>query len=367
MLALTAETVSRLTHRFKRRSKPGAIPGTVVTQPEADRAAPTICLTVYNNHDHSSTVVEDIESLDGILDSSLVTWVDVDGIHDASVVLRIGEIFGLHPLALEDVVNAHQRAKIEMYGDYLFFVARVYRPNESLDNEQVAMFLGPNFVLTFQEKDIDCFEPVRRRIKTRQGRVRQSGPDYLLYTLIDCVVDHYFPVLESYGERLDSLDYRISNQGERDMIHQIHALRGELLTLRRAIWPLRDAIHSLMRESGTLVSNETDIYLRDCYDHTIQIIDVIETDREICSDLRDFYLTMVSNRMNEVMKVLTVIATFFMPLSFITGLYGMNFDTSISPWNMPELNWPLGYPFALGLMLLVTLCLLMYFRKKSWL
>ncbi|MEZ6060982.1 MAG: magnesium/cobalt transporter CorA [Planctomycetaceae bacterium] len=365
MLASAIQFPGRLRQRLRRRSKPGAVPGTILPGPTA--TAPVVRLTRYGTSEYHDETIEDLDSIPPRLNQSPVTWVDVDGLGDARVTTRIGEIFGLHPLALEDVTNVHQRPKVEMYGSYLFLVARAYRSGESLESEQISMFLGSNFVVTFQESGTDCFAAVRKRLEASTGRIRQCGADYLLYSLLDGVIDHYFPVLEQYGERLDALDERIAVRQERFMIHQIHTLRSELLSVRRSIWPLREAVNALIRDSGQLVSDETDIYLRDCYDHTVQIIDVIETDRETCADLRDFYLTVVGNRMNEIMKVLTVIATLFMPLSFIAGLYGMNFDTNVSPWNMPELRWALGYPFALALMAGTALGLLAYFWKRGWL
>lgn len=307
------------------------------------------------------------------MDKSPVTWVDVCGLRDANVIKTIGGLFHLHPLALEDAVNTHQRPKVEMYGDSLFFVARTMTAPDRItngdpfDSHQVAFFLGRDFVVTFRERETECIGSVRKRLKAAKGCIRDSAADYLLYALIDVTVDSYFPVLEEHGERLDLLDEVIAEKPHQDSIRQIHDLRSELLTIRRSVWPLREAINSLIRDSGDLIGDDTDLYLRDCYDHTVQIIDVIETDRELCSDLRDFYLTTISNRMNQVMKFLTIIATLFIPLTFVTGLYGMNFNTQASGLNMPELNWPWGYPMVLCIMATTTIGLLVYFRKKGWL
>jgi magnesium transporter len=246
-------------------------------------------------------------------------------------------------------------------------IARAHRRDVSLETEQIAMFLGPHFVVTFQEREDDFLDTVRQRILAGAGRIRTCGADYLLYSILDTVIDDYFPVLEQYGEKLDALDDQVSSSGERALISEIHNVRSELLCLRRSVWPLREAINSLIRDSGDLISDETGLYLRDCYDHTVQIIDVIETDRELCADLRDFYLTIVSNRMNQVMKFLTIIATLFIPLGFIAGLYGMNFNPKASPWNMPELNWTLGYPFALAVMAATSASLIVVFWRKGWL
>jgi magnesium transporter len=354
----------RIKQRFQRRTQPGTGPGVVVADPAAP--APIVRLIQYSSKHASKVEVTDLDNLAEVLEGGSITWIDVDGLGDADVILRIGEQFGFHPLALEDVVNVHQRAKVEMYGDYLFVVARAYSQNGSLDTEQVAMFLGRNYVVSFQEREVDCLDAVRRRIAKGQGRIRELGADYLLYSLVDAIVDSYFPALEKHGERLDALDEQIAADAERDLIDQIHAVRSELLAIRRAVWPLREATNALVRDSGDMISAETDLYLRDCYDHCVQIIDVIETDRELCADLRDFYLTVVSNRMNQVMKFLTIIATLFIPLSFIASLYGMNFNTQASNLNMPELNWPFGYPFALGLMLATAGGLLLFFRRNGW-
>lgn len=365
MLATAIKLPKRHKQRFRRQTKPGAPPGTVVPQPDAH--PPIVRAIRYRPDDCVEHGISDLAELHGLVNDSAVTWIDVDGLGDADVVVKIGQMFGLHPLAMEDVVNVHQRAKVEMYGDCLFLIARAASAGESLDTQQVAMFLGRNFVISFQEREVSCLDSVRRRIVTAQGRIRTCGADYLLYSLLDAVVDGYFPALEDYGEKLDELDDRISSSGERNLIDQIHNVRSELLSFRRSVWPLREAINTLIRDSGDLVSDETDLYLRDCYDHTVQMIDVIETDRELCADLRDFYLTVVGNRMNQVMKFLTIIATLFIPLSFITGLYGMNFNPRASPWNMPELNWAMGYPFALGLMGCVAGGLIGFFWRKGWL
>lgn len=317
--------------------------------------------------------VPDVSVMGNPLSDTSVTWLDIDGLGDAKVIEQVGQMFKLHPLALEDVVNVHQRPKVEMYGDYLFVIARAHAgleaksATDSLETQQIALFLGRNFVVSFREQGVHCFDSVRKRIQTKRGRIRELGADYLLYTLLDSVIDEYFPALELHGEGLDSLDDLISAGAEQDLIHRIHEVRSELLMIRRAVWPLREAINMLIRDSGDLISDETNLYLRDCYDHTVQIIDVIETDRELCADLRDYYLTVVSNRMNQVMKFLTIIATLFIPLTFVAGLYGMNFNTQVSSFNMPELNWTLGYPFALAVMTANALAMLWYFHRRGWL
>ncbi|MGB7347271.1 MAG: magnesium/cobalt transporter CorA [Pirellulaceae bacterium] len=361
----------RRKRHFRRQSQPAALPGTISPQPNSTQ--PIVRLIQYGPTQHRDIEVEDVSCLIATMDESPVTWVDVCGFGDANVIRTVGGIFNLHPLALEDAVNLHQRPKVEMYGDSLFFIARSisgHEPNSNgdpFDSHQIGLFLGRDFVVTFREPETTCIGGVQKRLRDGKGRIRDSGADYLLYALIDVTVDSFFPVLEAHGERLDSLDEVIAENPQQDLIRQIHDLRAQLLTIRRSVWPLRDAINSLIRDSGELVGDETDLYLRDAYDHTIQIIDVIETDRELCADLRDFYLTTISNRMNQVMKFLTIIATLFIPLTFVTGLYGMNFNTQASGMNMPELNWPWGYPLVLLIMATTTIGLLVYFRKKGWL
>jgi magnesium transporter len=354
----------RINLRFRRRTRPGAVPGTVAVDPEARR--PVLRVISFGPDDLEEKEVADLDSLAEILGKRPVTWIDVLGLGDAETIRRLGEIFHLHPLALEDVVNTHQRAKVEDYGQYLFIVARMITGGDELDAEQLSLFLGGNFVLTFQEKPGDCLDPVRRRLRQRRGGMRQLGPDYLAYALLDAVVDAYFPVLEQYGEALDALDEQISTRPAPDTIVRTHQLRSDLLLLRRAIWPLRDHVGELLRDSSPLISKETRVFLRDCYDHTLQIVDLVETGRQMCSDLREYYLSAVNNRMSEVMKVLTIMATIFIPLSFIAGVYGMNFDPTVSPWNMPELGWPLGYPLALALMAAVAGVQLWYFWRRGW-
>jgi magnesium transporter len=322
----------------------------------------------YGPQGFKEEAVQEIASLGSLLGRWPVTWVNVDGLGDADVLREIGRCFHLHRLALEDVVNTHQRPKIEHYGEHLFIVLRMAMISDCLETEQVSLFLGKGFVLTFQAGlPGDCLDPVRERIRKGAGRIREAGSDYLAYALLDGVIDGFFPVLEAYGESLEDLENEILVHPEEELVARIHGVKRDLLTLRRAIWPLRDALSSLLREPDPLVHPETLPYLRDCHDHTVQIIDLVETYRELGSGMMDVYLSSVSNRMNEIMKVLTVISTIFIPLTFIAGIYGMNFNPQISPLNMPELNWFWGYPFSLALMMGIALALLLFFRRKGWL
>lgn len=349
---------------IERRAPPGAAPGTLIVDPQAPR--PVIRLIAYGPDSITEQKIDDVELIPSLLGKWPVTWINIDGLGDVSIINRLGQIFGLHRLAMEDVINVHQRAKVEHYDNHYYITARMANIGAKLDTEQLSLFLGKNYVLTFQETEGDCFDPVRERIRTASGKARFSGPDYLAYTLLDAFIDYYFPVLEQYGERLEALEDEVILRPERQVISIIHQVKRDLLALRRAIWPLREALSSLVRETNPLISDETRIYLRDCYDHTIQIIDLLENFRDIASSLMEVYLSSVSNRLNEIMKVLTIFTAIFIPLNFIVGIYGMNFDPDKSPWNMPELHWRYGYPFALILMSIVALGLLGYFRRKGW-
>ncbi|MCG3199707.1 MAG: Cobalt/magnesium transport protein CorA [bacterium] len=296
-----------------------------------------------------------------------VTWISVQGLGDVATLRAIADLLDLHPLALEDVVNVHQRAKADYYENRLFLVARVAFLGEELESEQVSFFLGEDFVLSFQEGDRDGLEVIRERIRQGRGRVRNQGADYLAYCLLDAIVDGYYRPLEAFGERLEALEDEVLARPTRKAVTEIHRIKRDLLNLRRVVWPLREMTNDLLRDPIPLITPDTRLYLKDCYDHVVQIIDLLETDREVGSDLMDAYLTASSNKMNEIMKVLAIITTVFMPMSLVAGIYGMNFDPAKSPWNMPELLWHWGYPFALGLMAAVGIGLLALFRWRGWL
>lgn len=349
---------------YRQQMAPGAMPGAITIAPDA--AQPVVHVFAYNQREFIERDIRDLAELEELVQRWDVTWINVDGLGDATVITTLGRMFKFHPLSLEDVVNTLQRPKVDDYDYYLFIAVRMVSFKERLDTEQLSIFLGGKFVLTFQDKPGDSLEPVRERIRQNQGQIRRAGADYLAYSILDAVIDGYFPVLDEYAERLDLLDEQIAERDLNESIGRIHDLRGDLLGLRRAIWPHREAINSLAREPLPLISDDTRLYLRDILDHVTAIIDLTETYREMCSDLRDYAMAMVSNRLNEVMKVLTVIATLFMPLSFIAGIYGMNFDPAVSPWNMPELRWYWGYPFTLGLMAVIAAGLLAWFYRKGW-
>lgn len=364
--------MSRPNHQDKPRKHspsvkrpPGLTPGTLIVDPDAPH--PRIRLIAYGPDRFEEQEIRDVESVAAAVGQWPVAWVNVDGLGNAEVIHNLGAAFGLHHLALEDVVNVPQRSKVEQYGDVVYIVARMASLGEEVETEQLSLFLGKDFVLTFEERPGDCLDPVRQRIREGLGLLRSHGPDYLAYAILDAIIDAYFPILEQYSERLEDLEEAIIAQPSRQLVSRVHDVKRDLLTLRRAIWPLREAINSLVRDPMPLITQETRIHLRDCYDHVVQIIELVETNRELGSDLTDLYLSMTSNRMNEVMQVLTMFASIFIPLSFIAGVYGMNFNAERSPLNMPELNWFWGYPFALGLMAAVAGSLLVFFWRKGWL
>jgi len=310
--------------------------------------------------------ITDLGTLSGYLGRQGVAWIDVVGLGDVEIIRRLGEMFSLHHLALEDVINVHQRPKVEEYEKHAFIVTRIVRPGPVIDTDQVSIFLGANYVLTFQERASDALEPVRARIRRDRGVIRASGADYLAYALIDAVIDAYFPVLERLGERIETLEQEVIARPVPPVFAEIQDVKRDMLVLRRAIWSQRDMTNALIRESSPYVLPKTRVFLRDCYDHTVQLIDSLETYRELGTGLVEIYMSGIGNRLNEIMKVLAIIATIFIPLSFIAGVYGMNFDTRVSPWNMPELSWTYGYPFALALMALVGLGLVYFFWRRGW-
>ncbi|MGL5939901.1 MAG: magnesium/cobalt transporter CorA [Waterburya sp.] len=348
--------------------QPGSIPGTLNI--EADAELPEIVLIDYNRDrvDRYSNLTP--EACAEYLDTESISWVDVKGLGSENILLRLGKVFGLHPLVLEDVVNVPQRPKIEDYPQQLVIITQMVVPKPSGEGfwlEQVSLIVGKNYLLTVQEKpEKDCFRPVRRRIKFNKGTIRTMGADYLAYALWDAIIDGFFPILEIYGEKIESLeDEVIFNPGNQSLA-KVYQVKRELLALRRAIWPQRNALNTLIRDGSSVIDPEILVFLRDCYDHTVQIIDIIETYRELASSLTDIYLSAISNKMNEVMKLLTVISSIFIPLTFIAGIYGMNFDTEVSPWNMPELDWYWGYPLCWLLMFSVAACLVLFFWRRGW-
>lgn len=352
--------------RLRHHERPGTAPGTLVVPVNA--AAPVISLISYSENEITESVLESPDAIHDYLKKWPVTWVNIDGLGSVDMLEEVGRIFALHPLALEDVLNLQHRAKAEDYEDHFFIVMHMMRLQDSiLNQEQISLFVGDNYVLTFQERnDGDLLDPVRNRLRKGMSRhIRKAGADYLAYSILDATIDGYFPILEYFGDCINALEDSIIEKPGSPVITQTHKIKRELQTLRHAAWPLREVVGTLSGDS-TVIKDETKIYLRDCHDHVINVLDILEIDRERASGLIDIYLSSINNQMNEVMKVLTIIATIFIPLSFIASVYGMNFDTSKSPFNMPELAWAYGYPFALSLMLIVAGGLLFYFYRKGW-
>lgn len=352
-------------HKSWRLSRTFTLPGTLISAPEA--CPSVVSLILYN----AETVFEErlsrIETLKNFVGKKSVMWVDVEGLGNERTIESIGEVFKIHPLVLEDIVAGHQRPKLEQYDDKFFLVLQVMMLTPDMMPEQLSMVIGNGFVVTFHENKLDCLEVPKERIRKKLGSARNEGPDYLAYMIIDSVIDSYFPILEQYGEDLETLEDEIIENLGKETIARIHTVKRNLLSLRRALWPAREAINGLLRDGAPLFTENTAIHMHDCYDHTVRLIDFTETYRELGADLMDVYLSNISNRLNEVMKVLTIITTIFVPPTFIAGIYGMNFKSDASPYNMPELGWYYGYPYALLLMLIVTGLVLVFLWWKGWL
>jgi magnesium transporter len=345
--------------RRRRRAPAGSPPGTLQPGPEALPAVLEAFGFGSGGCDlRAGATIAEIEALRR---SRAVVWIHATGTGDVGVLRALGEQFGLHRLALEDVVNVHQRAKVEDYGEHLFVVLRMVDEQEPTTTEQFAMFVGADFVLTFQERPGDCFGLVRQRLKDPAGQLQKRGSDYLAYALLDAVVDAYFPVLERLDDQLEAIEQQVLDGQGGDAVTELHGVRRRLLVLRRAIWPLREAIGALVRGDSRHFSADVRPYLRDVHDHVVQLLDLLENGREMSSSLLELHLSMVNHRLNEVIKVLTVISTIFIPLTFLVGIYGMNFD-----W-MPELRVWWGYPLCLLVMLTIALSMLAWFRRRGWL
>jgi magnesium transporter len=348
-----------------RKRKPiGLPPGTPVHAGVERSGKVTVGVIDYDVRDIEERVEVPVADCTPYRDRETVTWVNVDGVHDVELVQGLGGVFGLHPLVVEDIVDTNQRPKLEDYGDYLYVVVKMLSyGNDSgeVEAEQVSLILGKSFVISFQERPGDVFDPVRERLRSAKGRIRTMHADYLLYSLLDAIVDHYFVICERLGDRIETLQDELIDNPVPQKLSELHHLKRQTLGLRRSVWPLREVMAAFNRGEAPQVSKQTTTYLRDLYDHTIQASETLETVRDTLASLFDIYLSAVSNRMNEVMKVLTIIATIFIPLGFIAGLYGMNFA------HMPELQWRYAYPVALSVMWSVAAGMLLYFRRKGWL
>jgi magnesium transporter len=349
---------------FKKSSKKaGLSPGTLVHVGERKVDDVKITIMDYDEHRCAEMTVDSIETCRQFLENDSVTWINISGIHDVAMIKDLGSCFNLHPLVLEDVLNTEQRPKMDDYDDYLFLVIKMVYPDEAhqaVAYEQISLIVGSNYVISLQEVEKDVFDFVRERIRQGKGRIRRKGSDYLAYALMDMVVDHYFKILEELGEKIEALQDAVIEAPDPSSLAVIHKLKQEVLFLRKSIWPVREIINALIREESELISADTVIFLRDVHDHAIQIIDTIEIFRDMLSGILDIYLSNVSNRTNDVMKVLTIIATIFIPMTFIAGIYGMNFKF------MPELEWPFAYPVLWLVFVAMFLLMILWFKRKGW-
>jgi magnesium transporter len=348
----------------QRSKKAGLPPGTLVYIGEEKQERVKITIIDYDEANYQGKETETLEECFSFKDRPTVTWINIDGVHQIEILEELGNCYGFHHLVLEDILNTDQRPKMEDYGSYLYTVLKMITFNEQtqeIATEQVSLILGSNLVISFQEKDGDVFHPIKERIKSGKGRIRKMGADYLAYSLIDSIIDRYFIILEKLGEKVEDLQDELIARPTSETLQSLHELKREMLLLRKSVWPLREVINCLERGDSPLIKEPTRVYLRDVYDHTIQVIDTIETFRDMLSGMLDIYLSSISNKTNEVMKVLTIIATIFMPLTFLAGVYGMNFKF------MPELERQWGYPVILLIMLVVGLAMVFYFKRKKWL
>ena len=349
-------------HRRFSTQKAGLPPGTLIGYGFDPAVKTKVRVIDFNNDNFYESEVHSIDDLSRFKQAETVTWIDIVGASQIEVLDKIGQLFGIHNLVLEDMLNTSHRPKTEDYGEYLFLIMKNVRLQDNdLLIEQISLIIGKNYVISFLENDFNVFEAVRNRLRSSKSKIRKTGADYLGYALLDLVVDNYFIALEHVGEQIDLLEERVIQEVDSTQIKEIQGLRTDLLFIRKAVWPLREIISNLERGDSELLNPQMHIYIRDVYDHVVQIIDTVETYREMVNGLMDIYLSSISNRMNEVMKVLTIISTIFIPLTFLSGLEGMNFK------NMPELDLDYGYPALLFFMILIVLGMLRFFRKKKWL
>ncbi len=349
----------------KRSAKAGLPPGVLVHVGTQKVAESRVRILDYDERGVREKNPALLDECVPFRDTDTVTWIDIEGLQDVDLLEGLGRCYGLHPLILEDILNTDQRPKSDDMDDYIYVVLKMldFDPASlEIVSEQVSVVFGRNFVISFQEgREGDLFEPLRQRIRNGKGRMRRMGPDYLAYSLLDTIIDHYFVILEKFAERIEKLEEELISDPRPDTLHQIHRLKREMIYLRKSAWPLREVINGLEKSGSDLIRPATKIFLRDIYDHAIHIVDSIESYREMLSSMLDIYLSSVSNRMNQVMKVLTIIATIFMPLTFLAGIYGMNFR------HMPELGWPWGYPLVLVLMFALAGAMIYFFKKRNWL
>ncbi|MBU1162071.1 MAG: magnesium/cobalt transporter CorA [Proteobacteria bacterium] len=348
----------------KQLRKAGASPGTLIHIGEQKVDETRITLIDYDEEHLQERVLDGIEEAFPLKDLPTVTWINIDGLHQLDIIEKVGQHFNIHPLVLEDIVNTGQRPKTEEFEDLIFVVLKMLHYNENsekITSEQFSLVLGSNFLITFQEIQGDVFKTVRERIRKSKTRIRKAGCDYLAYALIDAIVDHYFLILEKLGEKIEALEEDLLENPSPETLQTLHEMKREMIYLRKQIWPIREIINSLVKSESSLIQEQLHVYFRDVYDHTIQIIDTIESYRDILAGMLEIYLSTLSNKMNEVMKVLTIIATIFIPITFIAGVYGMNFKF------MPELEWRWGYVMVWAIIVVAAGIMIGFFKKKQWL
>ncbi|MGD9022204.1 MAG: magnesium/cobalt transporter CorA [Deltaproteobacteria bacterium] len=347
-----------------RSKKAGHAPGTLIHIGEKRVEKVRMTLIDYDEKQLQEKELRSIEECFPCKDEPTVSWINIDGLHDTEAIEKVGRHFNIHPLVLEDIVNTGQRPKAEYFDGYVYIVLKMLQYDEKEDEvraEQFSLILGSNFVISFQESAGDVFEAVRERIRKGKGRIRRGSADYLAYALMDAIVDQYFVVTEVFEEKMESLEEELVEDPKAQTLETIHTMKREMIYFRKQVWPLREVLGGLVRGELSLISETTAVYLRDVYDHTIQVIDTMESLRDVLGGMLDIYLSTISNRMNEIMKVLTIIATIFIPLTFVAGIYGMNFRY------MPELEWHWGYFMVWGIMIGIVVTMLVYFRRKAWL
>jgi len=351
--------------KISKSAKSGLGPGTMVHLGRRRTEKIKIFMVDYDHSNYEEKTITQLEEILPYLDKPTITWVNISGLHRLETIEKIGGMFNLHPLTLEDIVNTEMRPKVDNFYDYIYMALKMFYLDKDKDSilvEQISVIMGRGFVITLQETDKDIFDCLRKRIETSHGRIRKGGTDYLFYSILDTIVDSYFTFLEWLGEKIESLDDELMDNPRKEILYTIHELKNDMIYIRRSIWPLREMINTLRIEETPLIQQTTDIFIRDLHDHVIEVMDLVETYRETMGGILDTYLSSVSNKLNEIMKVLTIIATIFIPLTFIVGFFGMNFVYSFIPW-----KWYWGMPVSLVIMLLTTFALILYFRRRGWL
>ena len=347
----------------KKSKKVGLPPGSIVHIGNKRAEKTKITIVDYNEEQFQEKEVKTVKECCPYKEKPTITWINIDGVHEVKIIEELGKIYNFHPLILEDIVDTDQRPKIKDFGDYIFIILKMHyydKENNEIKIEQVSLILGKNWVISFQEREGDVFDSIRERIRNNIGRIRKARADYLIYALMDAIIDNYFTILEKLGEETEDLEAKVIKDPVPANLQIIYKLKSELIFLRKSVWPLREVISILEKGESVLIDKSTNIYLRDIYGHTIQVMDTVETLRDVISGTLDVYLSSVSNKMNEIMKVLTIIATIFIPLTFIAGVYGMNFQY------MPELKWVWAYPLILSVMLIIGIVMVIFFKRRKW-